>query len=100
LSGSLLEFGGIAANCVEFGTPNGETIPVVVLLSKTNVAVCGSPTVEGLSQVTLSPALISIFWGTNAVNGAVEFPPPACTLVVAVVVVFCALMTLKLSHLA
>ena len=29
--------------------------------------------------------------------GAVEFPPPACTLVVAVVVVFCALMTLKLA---
>ena len=40
-------------NCVEFGTANGETIFVAVLLSKMNVAVCGSPTVEGLSHVML-----------------------------------------------
>jgi hypothetical protein len=61
------------ANSVEFGTANGETIFVVVLLSKTNVTVCGSPTVEGLTHVTLSPALICIFSGINTVNGAVEF---------------------------
>jgi hypothetical protein len=65
LSGSLLELGGIAVSCVEFGTANGEIISVAVLLSKTNVAVCGSPTVEGLSQVTLWPTLTCIYCGTN-----------------------------------
>jgi hypothetical protein len=62
----LLELGGIVANCVEFGTANGETIFVVVLLSKTNVTVCGSATVEGLSHVTL--------WPTLAVSAAVQIP--------------------------
>jgi hypothetical protein len=59
----LLEFGGIGANCVEPGTANGETIPVAVLLSKTNVTVCGSPTTEGLSHVILSPAFTCMFEG-------------------------------------
>jgi hypothetical protein len=83
---------------------HGETIPVAVLLSKTNVAVCGSPTVEGLSHITLWPTLTSICCGTNTVNGAAEFPPPACTVIDDAVVdellllllVSCALMTLKL----
>ena len=79
LSGSLLELGGIVVNCVEFGTANGETKPVLVLLSKTKVTVCGSPTDVGLSHVTLSPFLICIFSGINTVNGPVEFPPPECT---------------------
>ena len=46
---------------MEFGTPNGETIPVAALLSKTNLTISGSATSEGLSHVTLSPALICIF---------------------------------------
>jgi hypothetical protein len=106
LSGSLLELGGIAVNCVEFGTPNGETIFVAVLLSKMNVAVYGSATVEGLSYVRLWPTLTSICCGINAVNGAVEFPPPACTvmddavvdelLLLLLLLVSCALMSLKL----
>jgi hypothetical protein len=104
LSGSLLELGGIGVNCVEFGTANGETNSVAVLLSKTNVTVCGSATAEGLSHVTLWPALTCICRGTNTANMSVEFPPPACTLIDDVVVVVllllllvsCAFMTLKL----
>jgi hypothetical protein len=81
LRGSLLELGGIASNRVEFGTtPNGETISVIVLLSNTNVTVCGSATVVGLSHIRLCPTLTCIFCGTNTDNISVELPPPACTL--------------------
>jgi hypothetical protein len=101
-----LEFGGIGINCVELGTSNGETNSVAVLLSKTNVTVCGSATAEGLSHVILWPVLTCICCGTNTANMSVEVPPPACTVIdddVAVVVLlllllllFCALVTLKL----
>ena len=46
-------------SCVEFGTANGETISVAVLLSKTNVTVSGSATADGLSYVSLWPTLTS-----------------------------------------
>jgi hypothetical protein len=83
---------------MEFGTANGETISVAVLLSKTKVTVCGSATVEGLSHVILCPTLICICCGTNTANMSVEFPPPAATLIEVVVLlpVSCALMALKL----
>ena len=47
-------------NFVTFETKSGETTPVIVLLSNTNVTVWGSaaPCV-GLYHVTLSPALTS-----------------------------------------
>jgi hypothetical protein len=35
-------------NCVELDTPNGVANPTIVLLSKTNVTVCGSATCVGL----------------------------------------------------
>jgi hypothetical protein len=44
---------------VVFETARGDTIPALVLLSKKNVAVCGSATLVGLVHVTLSPVLIS-----------------------------------------
>jgi hypothetical protein len=102
-----LELGGIGVNCVEFGTTNGETISVAVLLSKTNVTVCGSPTTDGLSHVTLWPTSTCISCGTNTANMSVEVPPPACTvfdgvvvvgvlLLLLLVLVFCALTVLKL----
>jgi hypothetical protein len=81
---------------VEFRTVNAETI-FVILLSKTNVTVCGSPTVEGLSHVTLSPALTCIFLGINTVNGAVEFPPPDCTLCMASLFVASAALTFSVN---
>ena len=90
-------------SCVEFGTENGETISVEVLLSKTNVTVCGSATVEGLSHVTLWPTLICICCGAYTANISVEVPPPACTfiddvavLLLLLLAVSCALITLKL----
>jgi hypothetical protein len=92
-------------SCAEFGTENGETISVAVLLSKTNVTVCGSATVEGLSHVTLWPTLTCICFGTNAANMSVAFPPPACTFIdvvspVAVVLLLMAFITLKLVAVA
>ncbi len=56
-TGSLLELGGKGMNFVTFETKSGETTPVIVLLSNTNVTVWGSaaPCV-GLYHVTLSPA--------------------------------------------
>jgi hypothetical protein len=63
---------------VEFGTAaKGETMPVAVLLSNTNVTVCSSPTDDGLSYVTLWPTLTCACCGTNTANISVEFPPPA-----------------------
>jgi hypothetical protein len=52
----LLELEGIAANCIEFGSANDETIFIGVLLSKRNV------TVEALSHITLSPALTYYYY--------------------------------------
>src|SRR5207247_10386899 len=66
LSGSLLEFGGIAVSWVEFDSANGETISVAVFLSKTNVAVCG--------WCGIIPTCISC--GTNTDNMSVAVPPP------------------------
>src|SRR5207302_1217757 len=67
---------------VEFGTvAKGETMPVEVLLSNTKVTVCGSATVDGLSQVILWPTLTCACCGTNTANISVEFPPPACALI-------------------
>jgi hypothetical protein len=103
LSGSLLDLEGIGVNCVEFGTANGETNSVAVLLSKTKVTVCGSATADGLSHVTLCPTLTCINFGTNTANMSVEVPPPACTAIddgivelLLLLVVLYALITLKL----
>jgi hypothetical protein len=63
--GWLLELGGKGTNLVEFGTMKGAVSPVIVLLSRVNVTVCGSATDDGLYQVTLWPAEISSFWGKN-----------------------------------
>ena len=74
---------------VAFETESGETTPVIELLSNTNVTVCGSATVVGLCQITLSPTLISTFWGVNKVNGADPFPPPAATALIVAAVLGC-----------
>jgi hypothetical protein len=68
-------------NCVELDTSNGTANPAIVLLSKTNVTVCGSATCVGLYQLTVSPVLISTCWGENVFSGAVASPPPACTFI-------------------
>jgi hypothetical protein len=100
-----LEPAGTDVNCVEFGTANGETMSVAVLLSKTNVTVCGSATADGLSHVMLCPTPTCTSGGTNTANISVEVPPPACTdidddgvveLLLLLLAVSCALMTLKL----
>src|ERR1041385_1020505 len=52
---------------------------VAVLLSKTNVTVCGSATADGLSHVMLCPTPTCISGGTNTANISVEVPLPACT---------------------
>lgn len=75
-------------NCVELDTLKGVANPVLDLLSKTKVTVCGSPTCVGLYQLTLLPDLISTCCGENVVNGAVPFPPPACTLTILLFVAF------------
>jgi hypothetical protein len=101
-----LEPAGTDVNCVEFGTLKGETMSVAVLLSKTNVTVCGSATADGLSHVMLCPTPTCISGGTNTANISVEVPPPACTaidddcvvelLLLLLLAALCALMTLKL----
>jgi hypothetical protein len=63
-------------NCVELETPKGPTNCVIDLLSKTKLKVCGSPTIDGLYQLTLSPTLICTFCGENVVKGAEVSPPP------------------------
>lgn len=63
-----MEPAGTGVNCVEFDTINGQTISVVVLLSKTKVTVCGSATVDGLSHVTLWPTPTCISGGKNTAN--------------------------------
>jgi hypothetical protein len=68
-------------NYIELETPNGPTNCAIDLLSKTKLTVCGSPTTNGLYQLTLSPTLICTFCGENVVNGADVPPHPACTLV-------------------
>jgi len=75
----LLELEGIAANCIEFGSANDETIFIVVLLSQRNVTVCGSPTVE-VPHYTSSSFDLLLFSRIITVNGAVEFPAPDRTL--------------------
>ena len=67
-------------NCVELETPKGPTNCAIDLLSKTKLTVCGSPTIDGLYQLTVSPTLICMFCGENVVNGAEVSPPQACTL--------------------
>src|ERR687898_268330 len=84
-SASLLEPGGRGVNFVVFATRRGETTPAIVLLSSMNVTVWGSAARSvGLYHVTLWPALISMRWGINIVQGAVAFPPPAATFTTAV----------------
>ena len=48
-------------------------------LSLKKVTECGSATVVGLFQITLSPALILIVSGTNATTKLEALPSPACT---------------------
>ena len=61
--GSLLELGGELENVVVFETNKGETTPAMVLLSITNVTVCGSPTSVGLYQFTACPTFTSTLSG-------------------------------------
>lgn len=68
LSGSLFEPACITVIWVEFGIEKGETMFVAVLLSNTNVTVCGSASIDGLSHITLWPTPIWTCCGTNAVN--------------------------------
>jgi hypothetical protein len=68
IAGSLFEFGTIGANMfvIGVGKANGSTTCAIDLLSNTKVTVCGSGTGVGLYHVTLSPDLISTWFGENS----------------------------------
>ena len=76
---SELESGIVERNSVELGTRNGVANSAKDFLSLKKVTECGSATVVGLFQITLSPALILIVSGTNATTKLEALPSPACT---------------------
>ena len=71
---------GVVKNSTEFETLMGAIGGAKNFSSLIKVTVCGSDTIVGVFQITLSPASISIVDGKKTVSGEDAFQPPAFTL--------------------